>query len=370
MKPAKRWLFAILVSFLFGFQIVHAFDLLNFDFQSDENYLEFSEVDAKKIIGSISRELRNKWIEDFSKNSSPQETTALSFLRDATVFDFWNYTLADLPANTVINTLKIVIKDFSSEEAVAKRIIERIEKLSVNEAVRVATEELFANQAKVAFGAIRGMNSKDNKETIFQYVIVYKPLAKDKGLMTIRFFSPKKILPPQTKTSYGLSLGFVNMLEEGEELPPFTLEIRGEVEDFLSGSYRFTSIVETNIAFSENTPDLALVPISWTDRYVVDPMNKFLKDIPFIGGLFGSTNNSEILKGSGGDSGEIKEEVMNIIRGVSIENEGNKDEKKETVKSEKKEDKSTSEEKLKKEKEKADKKLEKEEQEKQKKKEK
>ncbi|MFA6252228.1 MAG: hypothetical protein WCX74_02405 [Candidatus Paceibacterota bacterium] len=221
MKSAKRWLFAILVSFLFGFQLVYAFDLLNFDFQSDENYLEFSEIDAKRIISSLPAILEDKWTIYLTNNRSPQETTALSFLRDATVFDFWNYTLADLPADTVINTLKIVIKDFSSEEAAAKRIIERIEKLSVNEAVRIATEELFANQAKVAFGAIRGMNSKDNKETIFQYVIVYKPLTEDKGLMTIRFFSPKKILPPQTKTSYGLSLGFVNMLEEGGRITTF-----------------------------------------------------------------------------------------------------------------------------------------------------
>ena len=215
----------------------------------------------------------------------------------------------------------------------------------------------------MAFGAIRGMNSKDNKETIFQYVIVYKPVTKDKGLMTIRFFSPKKILPPQTKTSHGLSLGFVNMLEEGEELPPFTLEIRGEVEDFLSGSYRFTSTVETNVAFSESTPDLGLVPISWMDKYVTDPVNKFLKDIPFVGGLFGSENNSEILKGSGGDSGEIKEEVMNIIRGVSIKDETeNKVDKKEPVENEKKENKSIDEEKLKKEEEKQKEKQEKEKQ--------
>jgi len=159
-------------------------------------------------------------------------------------------------------------------------------------------------------------------------------------------------------------------LRKGEELPPFTLEVRGEVEDFLSGSYRFTSMVETNIAFSESTPDLGLVPISWMDKYVTDPVNKFLKDIPFVGGLFGSTNNSEILKGSGGDSGEIKEEVMNIIRGVSIGNGEDKDKKKETAESEKKKNKSADEEKIKKEKEKADKKQKKEEQEKQKKEEK
>ncbi|MCK9577975.1 lamin tail domain-containing protein [bacterium] len=340
MKFAKIWFCAILVSFLPVSQAVA------FDFQLNKNYVEFSEVDSKKIIGLLARELREDWISSFTNNHSPQETTAISFLRDASVFDFWNYALADLPADTVISTLKIAINDFSSEEETAKKLIDRIEKLSVKEAVRIAKEELFSSHAKVSFGAIRGMNSKDNKETIFQYIIVYKPVINNKGLMTIRFYSPESINPPQTKASYGLSLGFVNTLEDGEKLPPFMVEIRGEVEDALSGSYKFTSLTETKVSFSENVPDLKLAPVSWKDKYVINPLKDFIKNIPIVGELF-NADDMEVLKGSGGDAEKIEKEVMNVINGDVIEaselelplRKNKEDSKKETERQQKEEEK-------------------------------
>lgn len=320
MEFAKKWFWAILVFFVSSLLIILPVFAFNFfGFNTDDNYTDFSEVDTKRIIGAVSGTLENQWTKSFVSGVSPQESTAISFLRQASIFDYWNYTLADLPADAIVGVLKIVINDAFSENKkdVVKILLEKIEKLSVNEAVRVAKEELNLNKNKVAFGAMRGTNSKDNKEVIFQYVIVYQSTDGNNGNMTIRFYSPKEILPPQSKASYGLALGFINSLENNEKLPPFIFELKGEVKEYLMGNYKFVSPVETKISFSGNVPDLALVPSSWKERYIFSPMEEIIKNIPIIGNFLNKSESAEFLSGSG-DEQEIKKEISNVFENKPI----------------------------------------------------
>jgi len=296
--------------FLFGFfTLVFAFDFGS----GKDDYLELSEIKEKQILISLPNLLEKKWIQSFN-SSAFEDATAASFLKNANILSFWSYALGDLPADVTVAVLKSFIgSSYANDQNLEKEIIRQIEAVSVDEAVRIAKEKLFANQAKVSFGAMRGMNSKDNKETIFQYVIVYQSKGNGKGTITVRFYSPKEILPPETKTSYGSSLGFVNMLESNEKLKPFIFEIKGDVEDSLSGSYRFnSSSIETKVSFSNNVPDLGLAPSSWYEKYIVNPVNDFVKSIPFVSGFFNNGETTEYLSGSG-NSEKIQEEISSIM---------------------------------------------------------
>ena len=336
-------------------------------FAVNSDYQTFSEIETKKIfqtsIGRIGEEAQKL---KGSPYASPEEITAMFFLREVVRADLWNYLFGDLSVEATINISKELVniaKILNTENPVGG-LIGLAESLTVKEAVKYANEYLFQYQMKAAFGAmkVKYTTGRAKVDSPLQYIMVYKPKDENKGELIIRLYSPKALEPPTSHGSIGMSMGFINDLSEGEKIPPFIAEIRGEVvKTNFPYDRQWTSSPTITIAFPDKVPDFNLTPKSWVDKYINDPINKTLKSAEdFINSIFpvkakivdyipyteetGNTSaiNKEINKIGQGDvlvdSEPVKKEPKIIQTEKEIKDEAPKESKPKTIKEDKKED--------------------------------
>ncbi|MDD4414497.1 MAG: hypothetical protein PHR14_08140, partial [Oscillospiraceae bacterium] len=203
-------------------------------FADNSDYQTFSEIETKKIFEETSGEIFDNWIKYQTSGAySDVDKTVLSFLRDVTMFDLWNYLFGDLPVEATINISKelVNIAKILNTENPAGGVIGLMESLTVKGAIKYANDYLFQHQMKAAFGAmkVKYTTEKTKVDSALQYIMVYKPKDKDTGELIIRLYSPKALEPPTSHGSVGMAMGFINDLADGEKIPPFIAEIRGEV---------------------------------------------------------------------------------------------------------------------------------------------
>ncbi|MDD4409166.1 MAG: lamin tail domain-containing protein [Candidatus Pacebacteria bacterium] len=305
MKKIKTLIIAYVSFFLSIFSPVMASDL----YDSGE-YLELSKLESEKILSGLPKILNDEWKDAIEKGNS-REAVAYSFLKRATTFETWDYLLADLPAESLIKLLK-AYKDYSADESVFGAVLAQVEKLSVDKANEYLRKYLVKNNAKISFGAIKGGFSKDNKEIIFQYILIYVPGEGENGNVFARFYSPEEILLPLPKSSYGSAIG---LYSDQEKIGPFMLEAKGSTKNdyFKQISWDYTKETILNVIFDKDVPDLRITPLSWQQEYIYDPIRKSIENIPFIGTALADKAKIEVLEGKEDISG-ISKEIGDMLK--------------------------------------------------------
>lgn len=311
---------AMLICFFAVPQKILAGDL---NLWSGDGYQILSEFESKKIIDNFPDGLLKKWRSLMADGySDPREKTVVCLLKELTTLDLWNYYFRDLPVDVSLAVVKqsIEISKLIGTEDVSG-IIGKIEKETAKAAVNYLEEYFSKSQTKVSFGA---MEVKYNAETgsvdsSFQYIIMYQPINEEKGTVVARIYSPKEITPPPSRGSLGLSKGFLNSLAPGQNIPPFIIEIKGEMKKGMYGSYFWNGNPEIKAVFPEAVPDFGLKPRTWQEKYIVNPIKKGLSDILSLGKIFGFQTEAVDYLLKEEDTEKISREVENMEDGGDIE---------------------------------------------------
>ncbi|MFA5433376.1 MAG: lamin tail domain-containing protein, partial [Candidatus Paceibacterota bacterium] len=342
----------LLVCFLVAPQKVLAVDFNFFDFIGEDNYKVLSEFEGKKILQNFPDILYDKWVLLRGNGySNPMEETTLCLLKYVSTLSMWNYLFRDLPMDVSFNIAKEsvdIARLVGTEDT--SGILAKIEKGTVDIAVNYLKEYLSKGQIKVSFGAME-MKYKDGNKEIenpLQYIIMYKRIDDKRSKVVARIYSPKAIVPPASRGSLGMVLGFSSSLNPGEKLSPFIVEINGIMDDGLYGSYfwdKDNTIIKT--IFPEVVPDFGLKPKTWQQKYIIDPVKGIIDSFSGVFKSFtGSENNlTEYIFKDTANQEAIDKEVEAMSEGKAIEEDypvkeiknNIEEKKKETVKEEKKE---------------------------------
>ena len=301
------------------------FNFFNFDKQDD--YQILSELESKKILLKFPSEVFQKWIDlKFSGYYDPMETTTLSLLKEVIQYDLFNYIFSELPADVSVNIAKHSIeiaKLIGAEDT--SGLIGKFEKETVNLAVKYAKEYLLKNELKVSFGAMKVQYGKGESrvDSLFQYIMIYKPIDDKKGRVVARIYSPNEIDPPASRGSVGMAKGFLNDLPEGQNISPFVVEISGIIEKTELRDYKWSEDPSITVNFPANVPDFGLRPRTWQDKYIIEPIKNKLKEFSDLFNAFFPKGEitDYIFKEDNKDEEAINQEIQEMEQGKTVEQE-------------------------------------------------
>ncbi|MFA5095697.1 MAG: lamin tail domain-containing protein, partial [Candidatus Paceibacterota bacterium] len=327
MKPHNLLVGMILTVMLICFlaipQKIFAADFNFFNFGSSEDYQVLSEFESKRIIEEFPGILYKKWFNLSSDGySEPEERTVISLLKELSTLNLWNYYFRDLPVDVSFAVAKqsVEISKLVATEDVSG-VLGKIEKETAKAAVSYLKEYFFKNQIKVSFGAmeVKYKTETGPVDSPFQYIIMYQPISDEKGRVVARMYSPKEIIPPPSRGSLGLAKGFLNSLDSGQNIPPFIVEISGEMRKGMYGSHFWNGDPEIKAIFPEKVPDFGLKPRTWQEKYVINPIKDGLSGILSFGQLLGFQTESIDYLLKEGDTEKIEEEVKDMKEEKSVE---------------------------------------------------
>ena len=280
----KQFLVVFLLIFLSLFLIPSRFCLAgNFkDITPREirGHLAIPQNKVESLIHSLINLLTSKWIDELSSPSAGEEESAVpSIMRGVARAESLNYLLVDAPVDVgfkIVNNSVKVAGMFLSQDV--SGVLDKIEKESVKMAINYGMRALMEKEIRISPGAIEfkyeSQKGKQEK-TVFQYVMVYKPVDTRKGNLLIRFYSRDYLEPPANRGSIGGSWGQYTGLTH--PLPPFILDIRGMVED-----YNWTEKPSIDISFPDKVPDLGIKPLNFWQRHLVKPIKEQINNVDVI----------------------------------------------------------------------------------------
>jgi len=300
----SRFFNILLLIFLAGFlvspKISLAEDFKDITPENIEKYLELPEKDAQNLLLTLKQVFTTDWISRESElYSTGEERLIPLILRKAVTIQVLNHLLIEAPIEITNNIIKNAIKIarlFLVRDLGA--IFDELEKQSVQKAINYGMNALFENELRVTPGAIefKYISQKGEQiKAIFQYVLIYQPIDRQRGKVVIRFYSPSSIGPPKSKQSIGGSTGMISDIKY--DLPPFIVEITGRVEKDELNSFwwideqgrRLTEGVNptliqpsVKIIMSEPVPDLGIKPLSFWEKNVLKPIKTTIKEIEVI----------------------------------------------------------------------------------------
>ncbi|MGB2762226.1 MAG: PQQ-binding-like beta-propeller repeat protein [Minisyncoccales bacterium] len=228
---------------------------------------QLSEIQANNILNSAQQKLIDEWINITSSSdfSEPEKQAALFLIRSGIQKKELCYWLEQVPKEylkTLIKTGAFLL--FSPD---ISGILNKIEKETVKQAVKVAKDWLLQNEIKIANGPLKYayISYKGNiQEPNFHYIISYHYLNSDKSEIIIEFYSPEAIEPPESKGSIGGLIGkswdLEHWLKKGnEKLDPFIVRVNGGVDE-VYGGYVWDESSRVEIIFSEPVPEYPFEP--------------------------------------------------------------------------------------------------------------
>lgn len=333
---SKFLLTALLIGFLVMPLTIFAIEINFFNFQGEDIYEKLSESESKRIIEIFPKAINDEWVnlvtDAYVDN---REKTALSFLREITRLDLWNYYFRDLPLDVsfAITKQAIEVSKLVASEDVSG-ILGKLEKETAKIAVNSLKEYFLQNHIKVSFGAmeVKYKTAAGSVDSPFQYIIMYSPIGDSEGRVVARIYSFNEIIPPVSSGSLGDIKGFLNSLEPGQKIPPFIVEISGEMEKGMYGSYKWKSIPEIKTVFPDNVPDFGLKPKTWQEKYIIDPIKKQLDDVLSWGKFFGLQTEVVDYVFKEGDTEKIDEEIKSMKNNENVAEKYPEEVKKEIVK--------------------------------------
>jgi hypothetical protein len=278
----------------------------------DDYYQEMSEIQARKIISSLPGLLDQEFLGIVSEDRGEMEATAFSLLRRAFMFDMWNYTLSDLPMETIVEIVRLAKKyqDGSSSIGV---ILDKVEEFSVDKAIEYLDSYFNKKGVEISFGGIKGGVSGNNEEIVFQYLLIHMP-GEGGGDMILRIYSPKEIIPPDSKGSYGGAISFSNLLSSGKKIGTFVLDIRGKSKKSSFNMIAWDQSKERyfDMDFRNEVLDFGIRPTTWQDRYIFSPIKDLVSSIPVIKDVITDNGKVSFLSGSV-DGGLVKKEISSVL---------------------------------------------------------
>jgi hypothetical protein len=308
-----------LACFLFLPQISLA---ANFDEITTENiskYLELSEENARKLLDGLIQEFSDKKMSlEVSPYSTDKEKVVAYILQKAVRIEALNYLLVDVPLEITYKIVKGAIEVarlvIAEDVSVA---LDKFEKKTVKKAVEYGMDYLLHKEIRLTPGVIEfeyTSISGTRRQVTFQYIVIYKPLDLERGEVEIRFYSPDWIEPPKSQGWF--MTGIYHELEEN--LPPFIVDIHGEVED-----YRWVDDPSIDISFPDYVPDLGIKPVSRLEKYVLQPLKEKIKETRVIlervveksGGIVEKTKSvgGKIIHGVKNTASAVKQGALNLF---------------------------------------------------------
>jgi hypothetical protein len=316
----------LLVCFLVIPQKVFAVDFNFFNFNNEDGYQNLSEFESRRILENFPNILYDKWTAlKVSGYSSFKEETALCLLKHISTLDMYNYFFRDLPIDISFSVAKEALdiaRIIGTEDT--SGMIGKLEKGTVNIAVSYLKEYFSKGDIKVSFGAME-MKYKTQYGEVdnpLQYIIMYKRIDDKRSKVVARIYSPKEFIPPASRGSLGLAIGFSNSLNPEEKLPPFIIEINGIMNDGMFGSYYWkedNTVIKT--VFPETVPDFGLRPKTWQEKYIINPIKSTIDSFSGVFSFFtGNQNNlTEYVFKDTVDKEAINEEVRAMSENSVLE---------------------------------------------------
>jgi len=207
-------------------------------------------------------------------------------------------------------------------------LIGKIEKVTVEKAVKYATNELFKHEVKVGSGLIiMDYKSEQGESSSVQlnYIITQKEIdsTKNKKYETIvKFYSPHSI-----NIHDGHVFGRTPMMSKSKkEIKPFTVTMKGEME-YKNFNYSWINTPEVTVEYPKVVPDFGFKPVSFWEKYVTKPIGETLKSIKKLfnlggGSIFDSFNSRDLeIIEENEDLEELAEEIREIEDELEQENE-------------------------------------------------
>jgi hypothetical protein len=316
----------MLMCFLVVPQKVFAIDFNFFNFGSEDGYQTLSEFESRKILENFPDILYGKWTSlKVSGYSNLEEETVVCLLKHISTLDMFNYFFRDLPLDISFNITKEALdiaRIIGTEDT--SGMIGKLEKGTVDVAVNYLKEYFSKDNIKVSFGAMEMKYKTEFGEVDnpLQYIIMYKRIDDKRSKVVARIYSPKEFIPPASRGSLGLVLGFSNSLNPGEKLSPFIVEINGIMNDGMFGSYYWNednTVIKT--VFPENVPDFGLKPKTWQEKYLINPIKSTIDSFSGVFSFFtGNENNiTEYIFKNTTDKEAIDEEVKAMSENSKLE---------------------------------------------------
>jgi len=246
----KIFVLVFIIGFLFLIYFVFA-QLNPAEIIENQDLIEFKSRDAYNILYTLKQEFTEDFIDLTSSSGyfDLKEQAILTLFRRTFEINSMQYILTSIGKDGLEFTLKIANLIISKDPSL---IIGEIEKMSVDQAKNYAMDWLLQKEMKVSKGnldisypALTGGWEK----VIFPYIIVYQPINLEQGKVAIGIYSSEIIKTPEVSLKYPWEGGI-------NELPPFIIEITGEVEksDQTNDVYRWIKGPEINIIFDQPVP--------------------------------------------------------------------------------------------------------------------
>lgn len=228
----------------------------------EEDAFLLSERDTKLILNALQGEVSRlgSTIEIFDYSS--QQQAALTLFRSSsreTILKFLPGFVGTETIKTVINVASSLQK---SSEMTMKKILEEIEKQTVEKAIEIGTSWLLQNEIETGSGSIETTywNYNNNQVKVnFQYILTYQSRGPSNGLVVLKFYSADQVDVPRATISTGGSFGFVGDSPYIGIVRPFIVQIETGVEEIGLG-WTVDSSADTKITveFPEKVPVLKL----------------------------------------------------------------------------------------------------------------
>jgi len=236
---------------------------IEIDVEDAEDYLSLSFHDSQKIIISLLEKIALLWTNLISSgHSDPDEQAVVVIIKKAIRSKIVSYSLIELPKEVGKNILmaiyKVAVFVYSPNQTYF--LLDQFEKMTVEKAKEYATNWFFQKEIKTAVGNLPVNYDSYSGEKIvatLPYVIVYRPTGVNIGEMGVAIYSSGELSSPSASGDpWSSSLSDFWFGNDGEPIPPFILQIKGNVEKSSSGYYSWMGDPEINIEFPDHVPEL------------------------------------------------------------------------------------------------------------------
>ncbi len=230
------------------------------------------EKESKLIFKSLLHYLEKRKRDAVLTNYNLEDQAVISLVIKGIKIEALNYWMIEFSkevgkeiAKATLKTARLILtKDIG-------KVIEEIESVTVDRAKEYLMEWLLQEEIRVAPGNLNKISYQDyqNKwqEAKFSYIFAYKPLSSGSGEVGINIYSSGRIKTPRPSGGIQWEGGI-------EELPPFIIEISGEVEKVWVGAgyyYNWTAGPNIEIIFNQPVPEFEFKEIGFLEKQV----NKF-----------------------------------------------------------------------------------------------
>ena len=204
----KKFFNILLLIFLASFflcpKISLAEDFENVTQEEIGKYLQLPSDKVEDLIRSLIDLFNSEWINQMASAYSTDEKMAVpNIMRGVARSQALNYLLIDAPIEVTFGIVKngVKIAKIFLGQGISE-LLDQLEKESVQKAINYGMKQLLQNEIRITPGAIKfnyDLQKGGTKETIFQYIMVYKPIDAKTGELVIRFYSPDYLEIPKNE---------------------------------------------------------------------------------------------------------------------------------------------------------------------------